>query len=80
MTDGVESRMLRDIMARTMTRPMDPPAPDGYEVHEGTSSKCHPCVSKNFAQCQQLGPCSAPDRPDGRWVYFTRAVPTSPPS
>lgn len=50
----------------------DPPAPEGFVVHEGVSHKCHPCESKTTKQCQELGPCCAPDRPDGRWVYFTR--------
>lgn len=62
-----------------MTRPFDPPAPQGYEAHEADqawTTRCPMCCSgfDDAYLCHQL-PCTAPERSDGRWVYFVRAVP-----
>lgn len=64
-----------------MTRPFDPPAPEGYEVQEADAEswtlllRCPKCVAlDNGGLCESL-PCIPEERKDGRWVYFTRAVP-----
>lgn len=54
-----------------MTRPFNPPAPEGYKVHEGEG--CSQCVAAlDDELCRELPSCTDVRRPDGRWVYFTR--------
>lgn len=66
------------MMMNTTDRPFDPPAPEGYEVREVASFEddaCRMCAFLDDRETCSSRRCNPEDRPDGRWVYFTRAVP-----
>lgn len=57
----------------------NPPAPEGFVVHEGDGSvdDCLKCAAGPMlsAECKAFTSTCSDIRPDGRWVYFTRAEP-----
>lgn len=58
-----------------MTEPLE--APEGFVAHDVGRKRwsCESCVAlRDDKLCETL-PCIPSERTDGRWVYFTRAVP-----